>query len=178
MFTKLLQKTQILKFKKSVLALVDNSVISNQIDKQFNVRNIFKKILNSNNELIKISLPEMHTIRQHIIDKSVTDLDLWLRPLPCADNMAYRITNNKSKKLISTISKNIPDCAQYSFLYVAKGSGKIYLEWRDIINRKGWETFSLKENDIIGFSSDIKFNLKSNNKFYSILYKYQINHES
>ena len=61
-----------------------------------------------------------------------------------------------------------------SFLYVVDGQGHIYLEWGDIINRKGYHIFPVEEKDIIGFTGDIKYSIKSDQEITTLLYSNHI----
>lgn len=179
MFNKrLLKKSQIINFKKSNLLLIDNNYFSKIIDQQFFQRKLYKKLFRLPYEEITLYSKDMSSIFDYIKQICNVYYNLTLRPPYKTNNIAQITTSNKFIKPKSFLTKDVPNCPQYNFIYGVKGSGEIYLEWRDIINRKGYEVHKIKEGDIFGFSSDIKYSLKSDNKLYTLLYKYQIVNES
>ena len=179
MFNKrLLKKSQIIIFKKPDILSVDNNLFCEKIDQQFFQRKFYKKLFKFPYEEITLNIKDMGSIFDYIKQTCTVYNDLILRPLYKANNIAQITNNNKFIKPKSFLTKDVPNCPQYNFIYGIKGSGEIYVEWRDILNRKGCEIYKIKEGDIFGFSADIKYSLRSDNKLYTVLYKYQIIHES
>ena len=172
MFNKrLLKKSQIIIFKKPDILSVDNNLFCEKIDQQFFQRKFYKKLFKFPYEEITLNIKDMGSIFDYIKQTCTVYNDLILRPLYKANNIAQITNNNKFIKPKSFLTKDVPNCPQYNFIYVIKGSG-------EILNRKGCEIYKIKEGDIFGFSADIKYSLRSDNKLYTVLYKYQIIHES
>jgi len=169
------KETVFYKFKLSKLSYVDNtkikSVINQCLDNQFFLKKLFNK---SKKVFVSLPLHDVNWVAAYINSVSLIYHKTTLRPH--ARDLEARITKDKIfKKSDSTLNfKDISLCSQLSFLYVVDGKGHIYLEWEDIINRKGHHIFPVEEKDIIGFTGDIKYSIKSDQEITTLLYSNHI----
>jgi hypothetical protein len=170
-----IKETTFYKFKLSKLSYVDNtkikSIINECLDNQFFLKKLFNR---SKKVLVSLPSHDVNWVAAYIDSAMRIYQKVHMRPH--TRDLEARITKDKTfKKSNSTLNfKDISLCSQMSFLYVVDGQGHIYLEWGDIINRKGYHIFPVEEKDIIGFTGDIKYSIKSDQEITTLLYSNHI----